>query len=112
MMISGHKTNAMLGRYDIIPTSDIKESGHQADTWWKKQRQKRTKSLKIVRKGKVAQAHLPSRILAAGYGEFEPPPAAFFCLQRALTSILGTQTVPSGLESPQAVGSVPERHKV
>ena len=54
MMISGHKTNAMLLRYDIIPTSDIKESGQQADSWWKKQRQKRTKPLKIARKGKVA----------------------------------------------------------
>lgn len=54
MMISGHKTNAMLLRYDIVPTSDIKESGQQADGWWKKQRQKRTKPLKIVRKGKVA----------------------------------------------------------
>ncbi len=32
MMISGHKTNAMLLRYDIIPTSDIMESGQQADT--------------------------------------------------------------------------------
>jgi len=25
MMINGHKTNAMLFRYDIIPTTDIKE---------------------------------------------------------------------------------------
>lgn len=54
MMISGHKTDAMLRRYDIIPTEDIKESGRQADGWWKEQRQKRKRKLKIIRKGKVA----------------------------------------------------------
>jgi len=54
MMISGHKTDAMLRRYDIIPTDDIKESGRQANDWWKEQRQKRTKKLKVVRKKKVA----------------------------------------------------------
>ncbi|MGD1095117.1 MAG: hypothetical protein ABSB35_24385 [Bryobacteraceae bacterium] len=54
MMISGHKTDAMLRRYDIIPTDDIKESGRQADGWWNEQRQKRTKKLKVVRKRKTA----------------------------------------------------------
>ena len=54
MVVSGHKTNAMIRRYDIIPTEDIKESGRQADQWWKDQRQKRTKKLKVVRKGRVA----------------------------------------------------------
>ena len=54
MMISGHKTDAMLRRYDIIPTDDIKECGRQADGWWKEQRSRRTKKLKAVRKGKVA----------------------------------------------------------
>jgi hypothetical protein len=46
------ETNRMA--YDIVPTSDIKESGQQADGWWKKQRQKRTKPLKIVRDGEAA----------------------------------------------------------
>jgi hypothetical protein len=54
MMISGHKTNAMLRRYDIIPTDDIKESGRQADDWWKAQREKRSSKLKVARKRKIA----------------------------------------------------------
>ncbi len=54
MMISGHKTNEMLRRYNIIPTADIKESGRQADGWWKAQREKRAKKPKLMRKGNVA----------------------------------------------------------
>jgi integrase len=40
MEISGHKTQAMIFRYDIVSLADIKESGEKMDGWIKAQRLK------------------------------------------------------------------------